>query len=69
MLPSEIRLLEAGEIQSIHRFGVLVGEEPGALLHELLETKPIPAGPPVVPVGVPSDLLNAGQTSVMRMPM
>jgi multidrug efflux system outer membrane protein len=50
--------LEAAEIQAIHRLGVLLGEEPGALLHELLQTKPIPSVPPVVPVGLPSDLLK-----------
>jgi len=42
---------------SIHRLGVLLGQQPGALLAELSKTVPIPAAPPEVPVGLPSDLL------------
>ncbi|HKE29471.1 MAG TPA: efflux transporter outer membrane subunit [Bryobacteraceae bacterium] len=53
-----VPVLEAAEIQSIHRIGVLLGEEPGALLHELTEAKPLPAAPPIVPAGLPSDLLK-----------
>src|SRR5262249_4125595 len=40
--------LEAAEIQTIHRLGVLLGEEPGALMGELTQTKPLPAAPPAV---------------------
>lgn len=43
---------------SIHRLGVLLGEEPGALRSELEKTSPIPAGGPDVEVGLPSDLLK-----------
>jgi NodT family efflux transporter outer membrane factor (OMF) lipoprotein len=50
--------LEAAEIQAIHRLGVLLGEEPGALLDQLIQTKPIPTVPPIVPVGLPADLLK-----------
>ena len=50
--------LEAAEIQTIHRLGVLLGEEPGALLTELTGTKPLPTIPPAVPVGLPGDLLK-----------
>ncbi len=50
--------LEAAEIQTIHRLGVLLGEEPGALLDQLTKTKPLPAVPPAVPVGFPADLLK-----------
>ena len=50
--------LEAAEIQTIHRLGVLLGEEPGTLLTEFTGTKPLPAVPPVVPVGLPGDLLK-----------
>jgi NodT family efflux transporter outer membrane factor (OMF) lipoprotein len=44
--------------QAVHRLGVLIGQEPGALLDELGATTPIPAPPPEVPVGLPSDLLR-----------
>jgi NodT family efflux transporter outer membrane factor (OMF) lipoprotein len=44
--------------QAIHRLGVLLGEQPGALLAELSRTEPIPATPPSVPVGLPSELLR-----------
>jgi NodT family efflux transporter outer membrane factor (OMF) lipoprotein len=41
----------------VHRLGVLLGQEPGALLAELSARAPIPAAPAFVPVGLPSDLL------------
>ena len=44
--------------QAVHALGVLLGQSPGALLDELSRTEPIPATPPVVPVGLPSDLLR-----------
>jgi multidrug efflux system outer membrane protein len=50
--------LEAAEIQTSHRLGVLLGEEPGALLDELTQKKPLPTVPPNVPVGLPADLLK-----------
>jgi len=50
--------LEAAEIQTIHRLGVLLGEEPGTLLKELAQNKPLPRVPPAVPVGLPADLLK-----------
>jgi NodT family efflux transporter outer membrane factor (OMF) lipoprotein len=43
---------------SIHKLGVLLGEDPSALLTELTTTKPIPAVPPEIPIGLPSDLLR-----------
>jgi outer membrane protein, multidrug efflux system len=43
---------------SIHRFSVLLGEEPGALRSELENASPIPAAGPDVEVGLPSDLLE-----------
>jgi multidrug efflux system outer membrane protein len=43
---------------SIHRLGVLLGGEPGALRHELEKTSPILAAGPEVEVGLPSDLLE-----------
>jgi outer membrane protein, multidrug efflux system len=50
--------LQAAAIQTIHRLSVLAGEEPGALLAELTQTKPLPTLPPAVPVGLPGDLLR-----------
>jgi NodT family efflux transporter outer membrane factor (OMF) lipoprotein len=54
---AEIPTLESALQASIHRLGVLLGQPPGSLLAELSQTKPIPAAPPQVPVGLPSDLL------------
>jgi NodT family efflux transporter outer membrane factor (OMF) lipoprotein len=54
---AEVPSLEAGLQASIHRLGVLLGREPGALLAELSARAPIPTSPEVVPVGLPSDLL------------
>ena len=44
--------------QAVHALGVLLGQPPGALLKELSRTEPIPATPPSVPVGLPSELLR-----------
>lgn len=40
-----------------HRIEVLLGQEPGTMQTELAEVAPIPAQPPQVPVGLPSELL------------
>ena len=40
-----------------HRLEVLIGQQPGTLQAELAEVGPIPAQPPQVPVGLPSELL------------
>jgi NodT family efflux transporter outer membrane factor (OMF) lipoprotein len=50
--------LEAGFRQSAYRIGVLLGRPPGALLDELSAEAPIPAAPPEVPSGLPSDLMR-----------
>jgi len=55
---SQIPLLEAALRQTIYALGVLLGQEPGALLNELSAQAPIPTTPPQVPVGLPSDLLR-----------
>jgi NodT family efflux transporter outer membrane factor (OMF) lipoprotein len=44
--------------QGLHRLGVLLGQEPGALLTELSTAAPIPTAPPDVPVGLPAELLR-----------
>ena len=50
--------LEAAELQSIYRIGVLLGERPEALRSELEQHKPLPVAPIAVPVGLPADLLK-----------
>jgi multidrug efflux system outer membrane protein len=54
---AEIPTLDTSIRASIHRLGVLLGQPPGALLAELSNAAPIPAAPPAVPVGLPSELL------------
>ena len=54
---AEVPALEAALETSIHRLGVLLGLQPGALIAELSGEQPMPAAPPSVPVGLPSDLL------------
>ena len=55
---SQVPALETSLKQSVHRLGVLTGQQPGALSGELSQQQPIPAPPPQVPVGLPSDLLR-----------
>ena len=55
---AQIPLLEASAEQSIYSLSLLIGREPAALLTELKESSDIPAASPLVPVGVPSDLLR-----------
>ncbi len=55
---SQVPVFEQSLKQAVHRLGVLIGQEPGALLDELSAAAPIPAPPPEVPVGLPSDLLR-----------
>jgi len=50
--------LESAKQTSIHRLSVLLGVEPGALSDELTQSRPLPATPPVVPVGLSGDLLK-----------
>jgi NodT family efflux transporter outer membrane factor (OMF) lipoprotein len=54
---AEIPSLDTSIRTSIHRLGVLLGQPPGSLLAELSNAAPIPAAPPEVPVGLPSELL------------
>jgi multidrug efflux system outer membrane protein len=42
----------------IHTLGVLLGEDPNSLLAELTTISPIPAVPPEIPIGLPSQLLR-----------
>lgn len=56
---AQLPALDQGAKQAAHRIAILLGEEPGALLAELNQTKPIPGAEiPEVPVGLPSELLR-----------
>jgi outer membrane protein TolC len=55
---SQLPVLQTAIQQSIYQLSVLLALPPGALLEELRMAEPIPAAPPVVPVGLPSDLLR-----------
>jgi len=55
---STIPVLESAAQQAIYRISVLLGREPVALLPELSPRADIPITPPVVPVGLPSELLQ-----------
>jgi NodT family efflux transporter outer membrane factor (OMF) lipoprotein len=55
---AQVPTLETSLKQGIHRLGVLLGQDPGALLPELSREAPIPPTPPEVPVGLPADLLR-----------
>jgi NodT family efflux transporter outer membrane factor (OMF) lipoprotein len=50
--------LEAAARQSIYALGILLGQEPAALVAELSPASAIPAAPPSAPAGLPSDLLR-----------
>jgi NodT family efflux transporter outer membrane factor (OMF) lipoprotein len=55
---SQIPALESSLQASIHHLSILLAQPPGALMAELAQPAPIPAAPPDVPVGLPSDLLQ-----------
>jgi len=55
---SQIPSFETSLKQAIHALSVLLGQPPGALLDELAADGPIPPTPPLVPVGLPSDLVR-----------
>jgi len=43
--------------QAIHRLSILTGKEPGALYCELCPVQDLPCNPPVVPTGIPAQLI------------
>jgi len=55
---AQVPSFESGLETAMHRLGVLLGQQPGALQAELSASAPIPATPPEVPVGLPSELLQ-----------
>lgn len=55
---SQIPTYDAQMRSSIYAIGVLLGQEPAALLAELTPDQPFAAMPATVPIGLPSDLLR-----------
>jgi multidrug efflux system outer membrane protein len=55
---AQIPTLQTQRDQAAHRLGVLLGQEPRALLAELQQSKGMLKGPPEVPPGLPSELLR-----------
>jgi NodT family efflux transporter outer membrane factor (OMF) lipoprotein len=55
---AQLPSLEQQEDAGINAISLLLGEQPGALRPELVSAKPVPPVPPLVPVGLPSDLLR-----------
>lgn len=55
---SQVPSLETGFAEAVHHLSVLLGQSPGTLMNEMSVEKPIPLTPPVVPVGLPSELLQ-----------
>ena len=55
---AQIPSLTSAIQRAVHRLSVLVGVSPGELAGPWLEARPVPAGPPEVSAGVPSDLLR-----------
>ena len=53
-----IPTLESNASQMIHAIAVLLGQHPGELTEELKAEGRIPASPPEIPLGLPSDLLR-----------
>jgi NodT family efflux transporter outer membrane factor (OMF) lipoprotein len=54
---AEVPTLESQVQTTTHSLEVLLGQQPETLQTELVEAAPIPAQPPQVPVGLPSELL------------
>ncbi len=55
---SQIPSLQQSARQSIYSLSVLLGQEPGTLIAELDQSGTIPSVPPIVPIGLPSELLK-----------
>ncbi|MFH1152679.1 MAG: efflux transporter outer membrane subunit [Pseudomonadota bacterium] len=55
---SQIPSLQAGLAAARNRLAVLLGQDPGTLDDELVQTRSVPVPPPAVAVGVPADALR-----------
>lgn len=55
---AQVPSLESGFDAAVYRLSVLLGQEPGALMPGMSAAKDMPLTPPLVPVGLPSELLE-----------
>lgn len=55
---AQIPLLETSLVKAVHRLGVLLGKEPGALAEDLAREAPVPVSSAQVAAGLPSELLQ-----------
>lgn len=55
---AQIPLLETSLVKAVHRLGVLLGKEPGALAEDLAKEAPVPVSSAQVAAGLPSELLQ-----------
>lgn len=55
---AQVPTLETGFDQAVYHLAVLLGQAPGTLQNQMAVQRPIPITPPVVPVGLPADLLQ-----------
>jgi outer membrane protein, multidrug efflux system len=55
---AQVPSLQTGFDESVYSLSVLLGQPPGALVDEMAATNRIPLTPPLVPVGLPADLLQ-----------
>jgi NodT family efflux transporter outer membrane factor (OMF) lipoprotein len=55
---ASIPTIESNARQMMHAIAVLLGQNPGELLEELQMSRPIPAAPPTLPLGLPAELLR-----------
>ena len=53
---AQLPVLDREITQDINQLSELMNREPGALRTELLSARPVPPVPPLVPIGLPSDL-------------
>lgn len=56
---ASIAAFEASRAQALHRLGVLLGLDPGALAGRLGQAVPVPAPRDPIPTGIPADVLTA----------
>jgi len=55
---AQVPSLQTGYDESVYHLAVLLGQTPGTLTDQMATRAPIPLTPPLVPVGLPSDLLQ-----------